>query len=251
MASFAPGFAYFEPPAVPKMQIIGADSQVLEVVLSPGETISSEPGNMLHQTSNLNPDMSMDGCWDACRRSCCANESCLRVKYTNESDQDGYIGITPAFPAKVVPINLTEHPGMFIKAGSYMAHIGDDVNIEMHVTSCMAGCFGGAGFIINELKGSGWAFLNAGGTILQKQLAEGEVLLCDTTSVLAFENSVKYDVALAGNCCMVCCGGEGMFNTKLTGPGLVILQSMPFEKLAKAIAALMPPPNQQGANGGQ
>merc|ERR1711871_326700 len=111
-----------------------------------------------------------------------------------------------------------------------MASLGDDVQIEMHLTNCAAGCCGGAGFVINELKGSGFAFLNASGTVLEKRLAEGEVMLADTDSVIAFENSVQYDVALAGGCCSICCGGEGMFNTKLAGPGLVILQSMSWRK---------------------
>jgi uncharacterized protein (AIM24 family) len=85
-------------------------------------------------------------------------------------------------------------------------------------------------------RGTGTLFLAAGGTVLTKQLAPGEVLVVDTSSVVGFQSSVKFGVRLAGGCCTICCGGEGMFNSTLTGPGLVVVQSMSFEKYKLAVA---------------
>lgn len=84
------------------------------------------------------------------------------------------------------------------------------------------------------------AFLNASGTCLTKTLQDGEVLIVDTDSVVAFEKTVGYDVRRNRGCLMCCCGGEGLYNTVLTGPGLVILQSMSFEKMATKLRQAAP-----------
>ena len=87
------------------------------------------------------------------------------------------------------------------------------------------------GFVLNKLTGSGWGFLNAGGTVLQKQLEAGESIVIDQRSVLAFESTVKFDVVPVGSVGVLCCGGMGLMNARFTGPGLVIMESMSQSKL--------------------
>merc|ERR1711874_546471 len=98
---------------------------------------------------------------------------------------------------------------------------------------------GGMGLLIHPLTSEkgGTVFLNAGGTILARTLGEGETLYASTNSVVAFEKKVTFTVEFVGNAMMACCGGEGLFNVKLTGPGTVILQSLSFEDMSKALAS--------------
>ncbi len=86
-----------------------------------------------------------------------------------------------------------------------------------------------------KVTGTGTVFLLGGGTIMEKVLAPGEALVVDTHSVVGFTESVQYGTQKAGDCTAMCCGGEGLFNTLLTGPGLVIVQSMSKERLRAAI----------------
>ena len=100
-----------------------------------------------------------------------------------------------------------------------------------------AGLFGGEGFIMQRLLGDGLSFLHAGGTIIQKELAPGEVLKLDTGCLVAMTNTINYDVEMAGNVKSALFGGEGLFLATLRGPGHVWLQSLPFSRLANRIYA--------------
>ena len=92
-------------------------------------------------------------------------------------------------------------------------------------TNPLTCCCGGQGLIRQVIKGDGMAFIGAMGVITHKTLAPGETLLVDTNSLVSWEDSVEFDVRTTGGCCTCCCAGEGLFNTKLTGPGEVFLQS--------------------------
>ncbi len=96
------------------------------------------------------------------------------------------------------------------------------------------------GFFLSTIKGSGTAFLNAGGTVFQRELGPGEKITLDTQALVACSASVDIGVRRAGTCWMMCCGGEGLFVCVLTGPGLVIIQSMPVEKAALVYHKYMP-----------
>lgn len=98
---------------------------------------------------------------------------------------------------------------------------------------------------MTKIFGNGIVFLSGGGTIVQKALQPGEKYVLDTPSFMAAESSVSIGVRCAGGVKMACCGGKGVFNTELTGPGLIIFQSMPLEKMASAFV-----PAQGGGGGG-
>lgn len=127
------------------------------------------------------------------------------------------------------------------KKGAYFSHIGDvsvTIDCDCNPLTC---CFGGMGMVRQKIEGNGTIFLSAGGTVLQKQLQDGERLVVDTDSVVGWQPSASLGIRTAGGCCTCCFGGEGMFNTTLTGPGHVVVQSMSFEKYKRAVA----PPMQQ------
>ena len=162
---------------------------------------------------------------------------------TNDASNMGFVGLTPNFPSKVVPVELTSkhvNGNILCKAGSYMAHYGDvEIETDFDFNPCRA-CFGGNGFIRQQLKGNGTVFLAATGTIMQKVLEEGEKIVIDTNCVLAWAETCEMTLQSAGGCCGMAVGGEGVLNTQLEGPGLVMVQSMSMEKFKLACA---PRPN--------
>jgi uncharacterized protein (AIM24 family) len=132
---------------------------------------------------------------------------------------------------------LSKYGGEIItKSGAYMGSIGEVKITADCDCNCCSCCCGGMGFIRQSAKGSGTVFLNAGGTVVQKVLAPGETIVVDTNSIVGFQESVTFGLKRTGGCCVCCFGGEGLFNTTLTGPGLVILQSMSFQKYQQAVA---------------
>jgi uncharacterized protein (AIM24 family) len=108
------------------------------------------------------------------------------------------------------------------------------------------GLFGGEGFIMQKLEGDGLAFVHAGGTIVERQLSQGQSLRVDTGCIVALESSVRYDIQFVGKVKSAFFGGEGFFFAQLRGPGRVWLQSLPFSRLAGRIHEAAP---QTGGSG--
>merc|ERR1712146_872871 len=112
----------------------------------------------------------------------------------------GTIGLTPPFPAKVIPVILDKLNGLTIKNNAFLATLDPKTDISLKVVRNFGtSCFGGQGLLLNRLKGKGWVFLNAAGTVLHKQLGPGEKLIVDTNSLVAFENTCQYEIQSTGN----------------------------------------------------
>ena len=230
--------AYVPPPpeAGAMWQLVGSETQILEVSLPPGGVIYTEPGTMVHTTPELKATISTGKCCQAFKRSV-SGETIFRLKYVNEGQSPQTIGVTRSYPGQIIPIDLERHSGLVINDGAFLCNIGENCRFNLMIARSLgAACCGGKGFILTTLNGSGMAFLNAMGTVITKTLQPGEIMLADTHSVLAFDQSVQYSVRRTGNCKTMMCGGEGLFNTKLTGPGVVWLQSMTLHKLVNAVA---------------
>ena len=221
--------------ATSKYSIFGTDSQVLQMVLMPGESVTSEPGSMTYRSDLVLPSTGMDGCGNGCKR-CLGGESMFRNTYTNRGGVPASITFSPSFPAKIVPIDLSRSGTFYASPGLWLCHLGDVKVSFKFVKNLVAGCCGGAGFLLLKLSGTGTVFLNGGGTVCEKILAQGEVLLIDSNSLLGFAESAGYDVQCNSNLFVCCCSGEGLFNAKVTGPGLAIVQSMSLKRLKAAIA---------------
>jgi uncharacterized protein (AIM24 family) len=102
------------------------------------------------------------------------------------------------------------------------------------------GFFGGEGFIMQRLEGDGLAFVHAGGTVVRRDLSAGQVLMVDTGCVVAYTPDVNFEIQYVGKIKTALFGGEGLFFAKLTGPGTVWLQSLPFSRLASRVFAAAP-----------
>jgi uncharacterized protein (AIM24 family) len=168
---------------------------------------------------------------------------CCTVIFTNSGSTglDSYAALTPNFPtAKVVQVVLSDpNVGgrLICQQGSYMASYGDasvQVDCDWNLTRC---CCGGMGLIRQRLVGTGTVFLASSGTMVQKVLKPGETILVDTFCLLAYADTCKMDLRRAGGILGMVGGGEGIFNTTVTGPGLVIVQSMNQAVFLQALAA--------------
>lgn len=233
------GLVYYRaiPMATCLYEILGFDSQVLQVSLPPGGMLQAEPGTMLHMTEGITRDMSTaGGLLKGIARAAIAGEALLMTKYTNNTDTPQPVGLTPNFPSKIISIDLNRFSGITIKSGAFMCAITHEVHLKYKLQRSVAAAFcGGQGVVTNTLSGTGIAFLNASGSIVSKFLEPGEELLADQNSVLAYDERVTFDVRRTGGFVYCCCSGEGLFNAVLKGPGLVILQTMPYEKIAAVV----------------
>jgi uncharacterized protein (AIM24 family) len=155
------------------------------------------------------------------------------------------------YPGKIIPIHLAEIGGELIAQKDSFLCAAKGVSIGIAFNKRIgAGFFGGAGFIMERLQGDGWAFLHAGGTIHERELAQGEVIRVDTGCIVGFQPQVRYDIQFVGGIKSAFFGGEGLFFATLCGPGHVWLQSLPFSRLADRIYAASPKAGGKGREEG-
>lgn len=215
--------------------IMGDRYSVISKVLAPGQAMQMETGVMMYMSNDCKMKAQFGG-WRMF-----SGEGLAKLKVTNEGSEPGYVGMSPNMPMSVViPLDMQEVGELNCKRGAYLA--GDPgIRVRpkfLQAASCMACCCGGMPPIIQSIGGTGTAFMNAGGTVVKKQLAPGECILVDSDAVVAFSNGISYDVKTVGSCLTCCLGGEGCFNTELTGEGsggYVYLQSLSYEKLIKML----------------
>jgi uncharacterized protein (TIGR00266 family) len=167
-----------------------------------------------------------------------AGESFFITSFLNTAQAKSHVAFAAPYPGKVIPINLNEFGGQFLCQKDSFLCAAQGIEIEVAFTKKLgAGVFGGEGFILERLAGDGLAFVHAGGTIIEKNLQPGQTLRVDTGCLVAFATSVDYDIQFVGGFKNALFGGEGIFLARLTGPGRVYLQSLPFSRLADRVMA--------------
>src|SRR5207237_6409229 len=140
------------------------------------------------------------------------------------------------YPGKIIRMAL-QNSAVLCQRDAFLCAAGQiDINIEF-TKRLGAGFFGGEGFILQRLEGSGEVFIHSGGTIIQMELKTGEKLRVDTGCLVAFDPSVDYDIQFVGGIKTALFGGEGLFFAAMTGPGRVWIQTLPFSRLTDRIYA--------------
>ncbi|MFT6138768.1 MAG: hypothetical protein ACJAUJ_001865 [Salibacteraceae bacterium] len=232
-------------------EIFGNDLQCVEIELDPNETVIAEAGSMMmmNQSIEMNTilgdgskqDESVLGKIFSASKRVLTGESLFMTTYTQRGISKAKVTFAAPYPGKIIPMYLLEFGGKIIcqKEAFLCAAKGVSVGIEFQ-RKLGVGFFGGEGFIMQKLEGDGLAFLHAGGTVVKKSLANGEVLNVDTGCLVALSSSVNYDIKLQKGIKNSLFGGEGLFIATLQGPGDVWIQSMPFSRLADRIYANMP-----------
>ncbi len=231
-------------------EIIGDDLQIVEIELDPTETIIAEAGSMNYMEEDIsfeakmgdgsNPGAGiMDSLLNVGKRVL-TGESLFITHFTNKGSQKRKVAFAAPYPGKIIPIDLNQIGGRFIcqKDAFLCAAFGTRLSIALN-KRIGAGFFGGEGFILQKLEGDGLAFVQAGGTIIKKEL-RGETLRVDTGCIVGFSEGIQYDIQRSGSLKSMVFGGEGLFLATLRGVGTVYLQSLPFSRLADRIIAHAP-----------
>lgn len=219
-------------------KIIGSTVPAVEISLQRSESLFTQSGGMSWQTEGITMATNARGGLLKGFGRMLSGESFFMATYT--ATQDAMIAFSSTVPGSILPVDLSEWGSLTIQKGAFLC-AEESVNMEVTFTKKFSsGLFGGEGFILQRLSGHGMAFLEVDGDVVEKALAPGEVLKVDTGNVVAFENSVKYEIETIKGLGNIFFGGEGLFLTKLTGPGRVVMQTLSFGDLAGKILALAP-----------
>ena len=218
-------------------EIKGNVVPAVEVSLSRGESVFTQSGGMFYQTEGIKMDTNTRGGLFKGIGRMFAGESMFMATYT--ATQDAKVAFASTLPGSIIPVDVSE--GRFtIQKGAFLAA---QSSIELRTTfnkKLGTGFFGGEGFILQELSGRGIAFLEVDGDAIEMNLAPGEVLKVYTGNLVGFEDSVRYEVESVKGLGNILFGGEGLFLTRLTGPGKVILQTMNMNEFVLRIDSYMP-----------
>jgi uncharacterized protein (TIGR00266 family) len=232
-------------------KVYGDDMQFVEVELDPQEAVVAEAGGMMYMDDGIEMETIFGdgsqqqsgilGSLMSAGKRLLTGESLFMTVFQNQVQGKKKVAFGAPYPGKIIPVHLAEVGGELIaqKDSFLCAAKGVSVGIAFN-KKIGAGLFGGEGFIMQRLLGDGWAFVHAGGTILQRQLGMGEVLRVDTGCIVAFQPSVQFDIQYVGKIKSALFGGEGLFFATLKGPGHVWLQSLPLSRLADRIVAAAP-----------
>lgn len=219
-------------------KIYGDDLQLVEVELDSGETVRAEVGTMTYMEGGIEMQTSTGGGLLAGLKRMVTGDSFFITSFYNKGQQRARVAFAAPYPGKIIPLDLSALGGNFICQKDSFLCAAKGIEIEIAFSKRLgAGLFGGEGFILQRLTGDGLAFVHAGGTIIEKDLAAGETVRVDTGCIVAMAPSVDYDIQFVGGFKNALFGGEGLFLAKLTGPGKVYLQSLPFSRLADRIRA--------------
>jgi uncharacterized protein (TIGR00266 family) len=232
-------------------EIKGAEMQFVEVELDPGEAAVGEAGSMFFMDAGIGMDTVFgDGSANqggffgkllGAGKRLVTGESLFTTVYTNNASTKLRVAFAAPYPGKILAMDLRQLGGTLLcqKESFLCAARGVSLGIAFQ-KKMSTGFFGGEGFVMQKLDGDGLAFVHAGGTCIKRELAPGQTLFVDTGCVVAYTPSVDFEIQYVGKIKTALFGGEGLFFAKLTGPGTVWLQSLPFSRLASRVFAAAP-----------
>ena len=225
--------------------IYGEDMQFVEIELDPGESCVAEAGTLMYKDVAIKMETVFgDGSQQSsgggfldklvgAGKRLITGESLFTTVFTHGGSGKGRAAFAAPYPGTIIPMTLSNFGGMIVcQKDSFLAAAkGVQIGIFFQ-KKILTGLFGGEGFIMQKLEGDGLVFVHAGGTVVERELKAGETIHVDTGCVVALTSSVHFDVEQVGGVKSILFGGEGLFFARLTGPGHVWLQSLPFSRLA-------------------
>lgn len=232
-------------------KVYGDDMQYVEIELDPQEAAIAEAGGMMYMEDGIEmetifgdgsaqPGGFMGALMGAGKRLL-VGESLFMTVFLNRGAGKKHVAFAAPYPGKIVPIHLAEIGGELLAQKDAFLCAAKGVSVGIAFQKRLGvGLFGGEGFIMERLQGDGWAFIHAGGTLLQRDLAAGETMRVDTGCVVAYQPTVDFDIQYVGKIKSALFGGEGLFFATMRGPGRIWLQSLPFSRMADRIIASAP-----------
>ena len=223
-----------------RYQVIGDTMPAVEVTFDqPGESMFTQSGGMAWMSEGISMDSNMRGGLGKSLGRMFTGESVFMATYRAERP-GASIAFASTVAGEVLPVDIGACGGLIAQKGAFLC-AENTVELSVAFTKKLsAGFFGGEGFILQDIHGTGMAFLEIDGNKVEKVLAPGEVLKVDTGNVVAFEKTVSYEIETVKGLKNIFFGGEGLFLTKLTGPGRVILQTQNFNEFAGRIISMIP-----------
>jgi uncharacterized protein (TIGR00266 family) len=224
-------------------KVEGNESQILTVALEPGQVLRAESGAMMYMTDGVQMNTTSGGGLSSGFQRMLTGQNFFISDYSYEGEPGtvGHVALGTDFPSKIVRLNLEEYGGKIVCQKGALLCASHTVDIQMEYSKNMStGFFGGEGFVLQGLSGEGDVFVKAGGTLIRRDLKEGEQLRISSGCLVAFTNGVDYDVQMVKGFANVFAGGEGLFMTTLTGPGVVWLQGQPAQRMISEIARRVP-----------
>jgi uncharacterized protein (TIGR00266 family) len=228
-------------------RLIGDDLQAVVITLDPGEMVQAEAGAMMYMqdgivmNTTLDPNAQGGGLmgklFQGAKRAL-SGDTFFVTTFANAANVRQDVAFSSHFPGKIRPVELLEWGGTIIAQKDSFLCAARGANVTIAFTKRIgAGFFGGEGFILQRIEGDGLAFLHASGALHEMHLSAGESLRVDTGCLVAMEEQVDYDIEMVPGIKSALFGGEGLFFARLRGPGRVLLQTMPFSRLADHILA--------------
>ena len=221
-------------------EIKGGDYPVVVCQLKDGERMITEKGSMVWMSPNMDMDTKGGGLGKMFSKAF-SGESMFQNIYTAKGD--GMIAFGSSFPGRILALEIEPGRELIMQKSAFLA---SEPTVELSVAfnkKMGVGFFGGEGFIMQRLSGRGIAFVEIDGDLIEYNLAPGQQIVVDTGNVAGFESTVTMDVRQVPGLKNKLVGGEGLFHTYLTGPGRVMLQTMPISSVAAALAGLLPKGN--------
>ncbi|MBE5830159.1 MAG: TIGR00266 family protein [Butyrivibrio sp.] len=219
--------------------ISGDNLPVLRVELGQGERIECEAGAMSWMDEGIVMATQGGGLGKMFGRAFTGEHMFLN-EYVAE--RPGEIAFASKFPGSIRAVQISEGNGLIVQKGSYLATVGN-INSEVFFQKKLGkGLFGGEGFLMRRFTGSGIVFLEIDGSAHEYELAPGQKKIIDTGNLAAMSESCSLDIQTISGVKNILFGGEGLFNTVITGPGKIILQSMPISSTAMKLYQYMPHP---------
>src|SRR5678815_1389508 len=232
-------------------KIFGNEMQYVEVELDPNEAAVAEAGGMMYMEDGIEMETIFGdgsqqqsgfmGALLGAGKRLLTGESLFMTVFLNKSGQKRRVAFGAPYPGRIVPVHLAELGGELIAQKDSFLAAAKGVSIGIAFQRKLGvGLFGGEGFIMQRLQGDGWAFVHAGGMLLERTLGPGEMIRVDTGCIVAMQPSVSYEIEYVGKIKTALFGGEGLFFATLRGPGRIWLQSLPLSRMANRIVAAVP-----------
>jgi uncharacterized protein (TIGR00266 family) len=227
-------------------KIYGEEMQYVEIELDPNETAIAESGAFMMMDDGIQmatmfgdgskPQQGLLGKLMSAGKRMLTGESLFMTAFTNMGQGKKRVSFASPYPGKIIALDLQELGGKIVaqKDAFLCAAKGVSVGIEFQ-RKLGTGLFGGEGFIMEKLEGDGMAFVHAGGHVFEKILQPGEMLRIDTGCLVAYTQTIEYDIQFVGGIKNTLFGGEGLFFATLRGPGKIWIQTLPISRLASRI----------------
>ena len=213
--------------------IQGDTLPVVIINLEAGEQVRTEGGGMSWMTPNMKMETSGGGLGKMFSRAV-SGESIFQNIYTAEGGP-GMIACASSFPGSIRPFEISPGNSIVLQKSAFLASVGN-IDLSIHFKKKIgAGLFGGEGFIMQKISGQGVCFAEFDGTVIEYELQAGQQMVIDTGNLAGMTESCSMDIVTVKGLKNIAFGGEGLFNTVVTGPGHIWLQTMPASSLASVI----------------